>query len=91
MKLLQALSQHDRIEYLNVFNTGMGIDDVNALSEVIRPLGSLKDLWVGDGDMSTECVHQMVRIVLSHAILSEDTVGVCTQVSIPSRLHCEHQ
>ena len=91
VKLLQALSQHDRIEYLNVFNTGMGIDDVNTLSEVIHPLGSLKDLWVGDGDMSTECVHQMVRIVLSHAILSEDTVGVCTQVSIPSRLHCEHQ
>ena len=85
--LLWCIATAQYIKDLEVSNapittvSGMGIDDVNALSQVIHSLGSLKDLWVGDGDMSAECVHQMVRTVLSQSSLRTLLVFVPKSVS----------
>ena len=80
VKLLQALGKHQRVEHLRMDNTVIGRDDVMALSEVVQPSGSLRELTIG-GDMSPECVQQLVRMVLSPSSLEQLIVEVPSSVS----------
>ena len=82
VKLLQALGKHQRVEHLRMAGTVIGRDDVMALSEVVRPSGSLRELYIGSfSDMSPECVQQLVRMVLSPSSLERVVVRVPSSVS----------
>ena len=76
VKLLKALGVHTTIEELNMRNTGIGNLDVNALSEVVKPSGSLKYLNVGSyhdrfcTEFSPETWQLLVRTVLSPSSLT---------------------
>ena len=78
VKLLHALGKHQRVEYLSTVGTVIGRDDVMALSEVVKPSGSLKKLFIG---MPPECAQQLVRIVLSPSSLRRVVVYVPSSVS----------
>ena len=82
MKLLQALGKHQRVEQLRMGRTVIGRDDVMALSEVVLPSGSLRELNIGSKkDVSPECVQQLVKSVLSPSSLSTLEVYVPSSVS----------
>ena len=53
-----------------MYSTDIGCEDIRALSQLIRPSGCLKELLVGDHDMSPECLELMVETVLSQSSLS---------------------
>ena len=81
VNLLQALGKHQRVEHLRMWDTVIGRDDVMALSEVVQPSGSLRELTIGSNrDMSPERVQQLVRMVLSPSSLS--TLEVYVPVSV---------
>ena len=82
VKLLQALGKHQRVEHLRMEDTVIGRDDVMALSEVVQPSGSLRQLTIGSfSDMSPERVPQLGRMVLSSSSLSTLDVHVPSSVS----------
>ena len=82
VKLLQALGKHQRVEHLRMSDTVIGRDDVMALSEVVQPSGSLRELCIGSvDDMSPECVQHLVRMVLSPSSLERVQVWVPSSVS----------
>ena len=75
VKLLKALGGHTTIEDIDVRDIGIGNLDVNALSEVVKPSGSLKDLKIGTtgdkcNEFSPETWQLLVRTVLSHSSLT---------------------
>ena len=77
VKLLQALGKYQRVEHLEMVGTVIGKDDVMALSDVVQPSGSLRELFIGSEiDMSTECVQQLVRMVLAPSSLRRLEVHV---------------
>ena len=81
VKLIQALGKHQRVEHLEMAGTVIGRDDIMALSEVVQPSGSLRELDIDSfSDMSPECVQQLVRMVLSPSSLS--TLVVCVPSSV---------
>ena len=82
VKLLQALGKHQRVEHLMMAGTVIGRDDVMALSEVVQPSGSLRELTIGSfSDMSSEGVQQLVRMVLSPSSLERVYMQVPSSVS----------
>ena len=85
VKLLQALGKHQRVEHLRMEGTVIGRDDEMALSEVVRPSGSLRELDIGSSRDNTrlppECVQQLVRMVLSPSSLERVVVWVPSSVS----------
>ena len=82
VKLLQALGKHQRVEILEMDHIGIGRDDVMALSVVIQPSGSLRELEIGSFiDMSPECVHLLVRTALSPSSLREVRLWVPSSLS----------
>ena len=76
VKLLKALGVHTTIEKLYMRNIGIGNLDVNALSEVVKPSGSLKCLNVGSynnrfcHEFSPETWQLLVRRVFSPSSLT---------------------
>ena len=48
VKLLRALRQHGKLETLYMSNIAIGMEDVAALSDLIKSPGSLRELSVGD-------------------------------------------
>ena len=84
VKLLQALGKHQRVEHLKMQGPLIGRDDVMALSEVVQPSGSLRELTIGSSDnthLPPECVQQLVRMVLSPSSLKWVQVWVPSSVS----------
>ena len=84
VKLLQALGKHQRVECLEMQGTMIGRDDVMALSEVVQPSGTLRELTIGsyrDIRMSPECVQQMVRTGLAKSSLRELYMQVPSSIS----------
>ena len=79
VKLLKALGGHTTIEKLDVRDIGIGDLDVNALSEVVKPSGSLKCLYVGSdvysnrfcNELTPETWQLLVRTVLSPSSLTD--------------------
>ena len=76
VKLLKALGGHTTIECLDMRDIGIGNLDVIALSEVVKPSGSLKDLSVGSyldrfcNEFSSETWQHLMRTVLSPSSLT---------------------
>ena len=46
-KLLQSLGKHQMIESLRMVDTGIGLDDIKALSGVVNQSTGLKELYIG--------------------------------------------
>ena len=69
MKLLQSLGYLKHFHYLDLLHAKLSIDDLQALSLLIKPNGTLESLVIGEQDMSTDIVEQMVDIVLSDSSL----------------------
>ena len=81
-KLLQSLGKHQRIESLRMVDTGIGMDDIEALSGVVCQSASLKELYIGRyKNMAPECVPQLVRTVLSPSSLKVLDVRIPSSVS----------
>ena len=77
VKLLKALGGHTTIKDLDMRDIGIGDLDVNALSEVVKPSGSLKHLIVGSfGESSPETWPLLVRTVLSPSSLTHLSLNV---------------
>ena len=76
VKLLKALGKHSTIQILCMSRMVINTDDVMALSEVVHKLKCLRELSIGNYDMSPECVPQLVRTVLSSSSLRDLTVCV---------------
>ena len=70
VKLFQELFNTKVVE-LNVCETNLGPSDIQALPQLIRHNGSLKNLKIGDKDMSPECVALIVQTLLSPSSLEE--------------------
>ena len=76
VRLLEALGVHTTIECLDMRDIGIGDLDVHALSEVVKPSGSLKDLFVGSyldrfcNEFSSETWQHLMRTVLSPSSLT---------------------
>ena len=70
VKLLHALSTLSNLHNLEMYDTHIGCEDIRALSQLIRPSGCLKELWIGGNVMSPECKELMMETVLSKSSLS---------------------
>ena len=82
VKLLQALGKHQRVKCLGMKYTGIGMADVMALYNMIRPSGSLTKLAIGRYRMSPECAQQLVCTVLSPSSLTVLHVWVPSSLSL---------
>ena len=69
VKLIQSLSHLNNLHSLNIINTGIGCDDIEALSSVISNLSALKELQIGDESMAPECINLLVCAVFAHSSL----------------------
>ena len=69
VKLIQSLSHLNNLHSLNIINTGIGCDDIEALFSVISNLSALKELQLGDESMPVECINLLVCAVFSHSSL----------------------
>ena len=58
-----------KVHTLSVFKVNLGLSDIRALSQLVRPAASLEELKIGDVEMSPECVALMVETVLSPSSL----------------------
>lgn len=70
-KLLTSLSSLSSFHTLIMHNTSIARDDLTALSQLIRPTGSLRTLWIGDEGMPAEYTELMMKTVLSPSSLTE--------------------
>ena len=88
VKLFQALEKHQKVEHIMMVGTVIGRDDVMALSEVVQPSGSLRELYIGSyKGMSPERVQQLVRMVLSPSSLRTLWVYVPSSASPLDYIH----
>ena len=69
VKLFQALRKHGKLQTLNMNHIEIGTDDVAALSDLIQPSSSLRELIVGDDTLPPEVYQQLVRTVFSPSSL----------------------
>ena len=69
LKLLQSLGHLKHFQYLDLLHAKLSIDDLQALSLLIKPNGTLQSLVIGEQDMSTDIVEHMVDIVLQDSSL----------------------
>ena len=69
LKLLQSLGHLKHFQYLDLLHAKLSIDDLQALSLLIKPNRTLQSLVIGEQDMSTDIVEQMVDIVLRDSSL----------------------
>ena len=83
MKLLQALTKHNKLQKLQyVYNISIGVDDVRALADLVQPSSSLKQLEVGESPlpgppMAVNVAKELVKTVLSPSLLDTVTVWGC--------------
>ena len=70
VKLFQKLL-NTNIDKLNVHETNLGLCDIQALPQLIKPNASLKRLKIGDVNMSPECVALMLEMLLSPSSLEK--------------------
>ena len=69
VKLLRALSHLKHLQTLDMSDANIGCADIEALSCLISPSSSLKQLVIGDEDMSSETTEVMLKTVLSPSSL----------------------
>ena len=85
VKLFHALRKHGKLQKLNIKGTGIGKDDVAALSNLVHPSSSLRKLTVGEYrknvHVPAEVYQQLVRTVLSPSSL--ETLQICTTTESP--------
>ena len=82
VKLLQALTKHNKLQKLYVYNISIGVDDVRALADLVQPSSSLKQLEVGESPlpgppMAVNVAKELVKTVLSPSSLDTVTVWGC--------------
>ena len=82
VKLLQALTKHNKLQELYVYNISIGLDDVRALADLVQPSSSLKQLEVGESPlpgppMAVNVAKELVKTVLSPSSLDTVTVWGC--------------
>jgi len=69
VKLLQSLRGLHKLQSLNIINTGIGCDDIEALSSVISLPGTLRELQIGDESMPPECTGLLVSRAFANSSL----------------------
>ena len=70
VKLLQGLKSLQKLQSLNVINTGIGCNDIEALSSVISLPGTLKELLIGDETMPPECTRLLANVAFANTSLN---------------------
>ena len=70
VQIFQKLST-SKICKLSVFELALGSKDIHGLSHVINSSTTIKELKIGDKNMSSECVVQTVEIILSSSSLEK--------------------
>ena len=60
-----------KVHTLSVFEINLGPSDIQALSRLIQPAANLKELLIGDIEMSSECVTLMIETVFSPSSLEK--------------------
>ena len=77
VKLLKALREYGKLQTLDMTNTSIGMDDVEALAGLVWPSSSLRELRVGGSHgppLAADVVNQLVRTVLSPSSLNTVTI-----------------
>ncbi len=65
VKVLKALSTVNQLQTLDITNINLGPTDITALSQLIRPsVGSVKELRIGDQELSQDHTEIMLKAVL---------------------------
>ena len=83
VKLLQALSKHEKLQTLNMTYISIGMDNVAALAGLVQPSSNLRELKVGGPGvlhrppLPTDVSNQLVKIVLSTSSLNTVTIKDC--------------
>ena len=78
VKLLQALSKHEKLQDLLISDIVIGMDDVAALAALVQPSSSLRRLDVGNEYCLTEDVaNNLVKTVLSPSSLNTVYIKGC--------------
>ena len=67
--LLRSLSQLSKLNYLDLLHAQLGLDDIHALSALIKPGGSLNNLIIGSTTMTVTVVEEMVNVILQNSNL----------------------
>ena len=68
-KLFYELSKLGSFHQLDLLHTQLGSDDINGLSTMIRPNGTLTSLVVGNSQMSVDIVESLVNVILQDSSL----------------------
>ena len=69
LRLFQALGHLKNFQYLDLLRAKLSMDDLQALSLLLRPNGTLESLVIGEQATSTDIVEHMVDIVLRDSSL----------------------
>ena len=82
VKLFTKLANLRHLEELDVSNVNMDMEDINALSTLIKkPALCVKTLVIGDETMSCDCVRLMLQLVLSPSSL--ETLLLTSNMIVP--------
>ena len=76
VRMFEALARHAKLLDLDVCETGLGRNDVAALSKFVQASKKLTELTVGDYDMTPECVEDLVRAIFTPSSVQELRVAV---------------
>ena len=80
VKLFQALRNHRKIQKLDMTDIAIGMDDVAALTDLVKTSSSLRELTVGgslSGPLAADVEKQLVRTVLLPSSLNIVTIRYC--------------
>ena len=67
--LLHSLSQLSKLNYLDLLHAKLSLDDIHALSALVKPGGSLNSLIIGGTTMTVTVVEEMVNVILRNSNL----------------------
>ena len=68
-RLFRELSKLGSFHQLDLLHSQLGSDDIDGLSTIIRPNGTLTSLVVGNSDMSVDIVESLVNVILQDSCL----------------------
>ena len=93
--LIMSLTAHNSLEELVLDNTGIGVEDCRALSELLSSFTSLKELDISHNDLSPEAVELIIsglhhNTTLECLIMNDSHFSSQNTISLASVLRTNH-
>ena len=71
VKLIQSLSGLTYLHLLDIANVTLGCADIQALSSLIKQPSTIKTIKIGDDEMTSECIEQMLHALFEPTSLQK--------------------